>query len=895
MREWLARLHDWFRRDRLDRELGEELQLHREHLERDARAEGVGAEEAVFAARRRLGQVTRYQEEARDRWSWPWLDHLRQDLRYAFRGLRRSPGFTTTVILTLGLGIGANAAMFGIIDRLMFRPFPYLRDPGAVHRVYLQWHDRGQRQLPTTYQYTRYLDLLKWTTGFSQLAVVSHGRLAVGLGDVARERQIARVSASFFDFFDARPTLGRFFVAAEDATPMGAPVVVLSHAFWQSEYGGDDVVGKALQVGNVMSTIIGVAPPGFVGVGEPDPAVFMPITTYAGSVSLPNDPSAYFTRYDLGWVNVIARRRPGVSVEEASADLSRAYLLSWNAERLIDPEVTPPELARPTAMAGPLKAAAGPLAGLESKTLRWVMGVAVIVLLIACANVTNLMFARVLRRQREIAVRLALGVSRGRLLAQALTESLLLAALGCLTGLAVAQWGGAALRRLYLPSVSSLDVFTDWRTLGAATALALAAGLITALGPAWLATHSDLATTLKAGAREGTYHRSRTRSALLILQGALSVVLLIGAGLFVRSLNNVRQMRLGYDAEPVLMASQSLRGLRLNDSARVALGRRLLEAARTVPGVERSTWVSSIPFWSTSTTAFFVPGVDSVRHLGRFTYQLSTPGYFATMGTRIVRGRAYDESDRAEAPRVVVVSEAMAGALWPGQDPIGKCMRIGADTMPCSTVIGVAEDAVQNSLTDDQRFRYYLPLDQFRPANGHTLLLRMRGSPIQQVEGVRRALQRVMPGQSYITVRPLDELLAGQRRSWQLGATMFVAFGFLALLVAAVGLYGVITYNVAQRMHELGVRIALGARSSHLVRLVVGQGVRFAVAGVTLGLGAALLGARWIQPLLFRQSATDPATYGVVAGLLLLVACAACVVPAVRATRADPNSALRSD
>ena len=895
MREWLMRLRDWLRRDRLDRELLEELRFHREQLAREAREAGSPPEAAGDQARRRLGNQTVIREEARDRWSWPWLDHFQQDVRYALRGLRRSPGFAATVILTLGLGIGANAAMFGVIDRLMFRPFPYLRDPSTVHRVYLYALDRGQERARSSYEYTRFLDLTRWTTSFAQHAGISQGNMAVGTGDAARERQVARVSAGFFDFFDAPPVLGRYFGPAEDSIPEGAPVVVLSHALWETEFGSENVIGRTLQVGNVSSTIIGVAPPGFTGVETQPAALFMPITTYAASAGGPDDRHTYYTQYHWGWMRVMARRKPGVSVAAASADLSTAYRRSWNAERAQVPDLTPAELARPRAVAAPLKTAAGPEAGPEARVVLWVMGVAVIVLLLACANVANLMLARALRRRRETAVRLALGVSRTRLIGQSLTESLLLALLGCAAGVVIAQWGTGVLQRLFLPPGSALEVLTDWRTLLAASGFALAAGVLTALGPFLAGDRPDLVGSLKAGGREGGAHPTRARAALLILQGALSVLLLVGAGLFVQSLDHVRSMRLGYDAGPVLFASRNLRGMQLSDSAQVQLGRRLLEAARALPGVEHATWVSSIPFWSTSNLDLYVPGIDSVRRLGRFTYQTATAGYFETMGTRVMRGRPFTMEDRAGSPPVAVVSEAMGTVLWPGSDPIGKCLRIGADTMPCTTVIGVAEDAVQNSLTDDQRLRYYLPLEQFRPARGFALLLRMRGSAAVQAEPVRKALQPVMPGQSYITVRPLHELVDAQRRSWQIGATMFAAFGVLALLVAAVGLYGVITYNVAQRMHELGVRIALGAQARDVVRLVVGQGMRFALIGVTLGLALALIGARWIQPLLFRQSARDPATYGLVAALLLAVALAASALPALRATRADPNAALRGE
>lgn len=848
-------------------------------------------------ARRRLGSETRVREAARERWSIIWLDHFQQDLRYALRGLRRSPGFAIAVILTLGLGIGANAAMFGVLDRLMFRPFPYLRDPGRVHRVYLQREDRGRTVTGFSNEYTRYLDLKRWSTTYSQIAGYSQGAMAVGTGEASRERRIARVSASFFGFFDARPALGRFFVAAEDTTPVGAPVAVLGHGFWQAELGGRDVLGETIQIGSIPATIIGVAPEGFVGVSAGEaPAAFIPITSYAGYARFQQDSTNYYTRYNWGWMQVMVRRKPGVTAAQASQDLSNAYLQSWNAELEFSPGGTPAELARPRAIAGPLRQPAGPGAGLESKTLLWVTGVAAIVLLIACANVANLMLARLLRRRREIAVRLALGVSRGRLVAQSLTESLVLASLGCLAGLAVAEFGGAALRGLFVPDGSSLGVLTDARTLGVAAAAALAAGTLTGLGASLLGIRGDLTGSLKAGAREGTQQRTRTRAALLVLQGALSVILLVGAGLFVRSLGQVKRMRIGFDAEPVLLASRQLRGLQLDDSARALLGRRLLETAQGVPGVEHAAWVSSVPFWSTSGTDLFVPGIDSVRRLGFFTYQTATPDYFRAMDTRIVRGRAFTAEDRAGAPRVAVVSEAMARVLWPGREALGQCMRVGSDTVPCTTVVGIAEDAVQQSLLDDdQRFRYYLPIDQYSPAGGFALLVRMRGDPAQQVEPLRRALQAVMPGESYVTVRPLHQLVEGQRRSWQVGATMFVAFGVLALLVAAVGLYGVIAYGVTQRMHEMGVRIALGARAGDMVRLVLGQGMRLALAGVAIGLAAALLAARWIQPLLFQQSAKDPLIYGGVGSLLLVVALLASAVPALRATRADPNTALRSE
>jgi hypothetical protein len=345
--------------------------------------------------------------------------------------------------------------------------------------------------------------------------------------------------------------------------------------------------------------------------------------------------------------------------------------------------------------------------------------------------------------------------------------------------------------------------------------------------------------------------------------------------------------------------------VRLEGEDRIAFRARLLAAAQAIPGVEHAARVNGLPF-GTSTIELHVAGIDSVQRLGRFNYQYTSPDYFAVMQTRIIKGRGLTEWDRQGATPVMVISASMGRVLWPGQDPIGQCVRIGSEASPCTTVVGVAEDAVQNSITDTERLMYYLSdlqglydpvANQIGlPFPGNRILVRVSGGNAPALaERVRAALQRLMPGPAYVTVSPLEDLVSAQRRSWQLGAMMFVAFGGLALIVAAVGLYGVIGYNVAQRMHELGVRIALGAQSRDIIKLVVGQGLTFAVAGVALGLAVAFVAARWIQPLLFEQSARDVVVYGGVGTLIVLVALVATAVPAVRATRADPNTALRSD
>jgi len=826
------------------------------------------------------------------------LDNLLHDLRYTIRGLRRSPVFTATVMITLGLGIGANTAMFNAIDRLMFRPFSYFRDAGRVHRVYLEFNAGGKLITEFRCPYTRYLDLRRWTSSFDATTAIVDWRLAVGPSENGRELSVEGVSASFWQFFDALPALGRFFDASEDSLPRGANVSVVGYGYWQSELGGRrDVIGQRLQVGPLVTTIIGVAPRDFVGVSEGEPpAVFLPVTTLAYGVNQGN-PAQFATNYHWDFISMLVRRKPGIGAAAASADLTHAFARSRQAQRLQDNFVRPDSLARPRAIAGAVRVAGGPGAGLESRTLLWVTGVAVIVLLIACANVTNLMVARVLNRRREIAVRLALGVSRRRITLQFLAEHGVLAILGSLTGLVVAQLVNVALRSALASSGASSDIApVDMHALALAAMFALAAGAVTAIGPTLFALRGDLAATLRAGMREGAYRRSRTRVVLLVMQSALSVMLLVGAGLFVRSLDNARSAPLGWDPGPVLIVTPNYRGLTLDTAAQAALRQRLLDAARSIPGVTYAARVNGLPFF-TSTYPLIVPGADSAQLAARFNYQASTPDYFKVVATRIVRGRGFTSQDRGEASRVAVVSQSMARRLWPRADPIGQCFHLQSISTPCLRVIGVAEDAVQYSLSDNDRLLYYMPDEQ--PSlvyPGRRLFVRVAGTDARpQVERVRRAMQAVMPAPGYVTVSPLADLVDAQRRSWELGATMFAAFGALALLVAAVGLYGVINYDVAQRLRELAIRVALGAQRGDLVKLVVAQAFSFAGVGVTLGIGLVLILAHWVQGLLFGESARDPVVLAGVAAVIGVVALLASLAPAAHATRVDPNVALRGD
>jgi putative ABC transport system permease protein len=889
----LRRLAQWLRLGSRDADLAEELAFHREAIERDLIARGHSPAEARDAARRSMGNETRAREEVRGVWLWPMLDAVWQDARITVRGLGRNPVFAIGVMLTFALGVGANAAMFSLIDRMMLRPPALMRDPARVHRVYMYRTSNGVES-ETGGQYARNADIARWSTNsFSAVAMHTTKQLAVGVGQDAREMRIGIVSANFFGFFDAPPAAGRYFGISEDAPPSGSPVAVLSYATWQAQYGGrQDAIGSTLRIDAVVYTIIGVAAKDFVGLWPlRPPMAYIPMSTYAASALGPKWRTTYSSSFGIG---SIARRKPGVSIDAASADLTKALVQSYRAEGGGEGRLA---ALRPRALAGSVLIERGPSQSDVARVATWLGGVAIIVLLIACANVASLLLARALSRRREIAVRLALGVSRTRLFIQLLTESMVLAVAGSILGVVVGTWMSAMLKAAFLPNADRLSVAEDPRTLAFIGIITLVSGVFTGVLPALQTRRLTLTDDLKAGARAGTFRRSRTRSALLILQGALSLVLLVGAGLFVRSLRNVRDVRLGFDPDSVLVVTMKWRDVKLDSAQTSALRLRLVSAATTVPGIAHATLQLAAPFGGMADWPIAVAGIDSVKKFGRFEFNAVSPGYFATMGTRIRRGRGFESSDLGGGRGVLVVGEAMGKVLWPNQDALGKCVRIGIppDTMPCRYVVGVAEDIHARGFgAQAGNFYYYVPAAQWHQQDGG-LFVRIAGDARRLMEPLRRRLQEEMPGSSYVTVSRLGDLVDAQSRSWVMGATVFTAFGGLALLLAAVGLYSVIAYNVAQRRQELAVRVALGAAISDVMRLVVGEGMRFAVTGAVIGSAIALSSAPRIAPLLFNQSPRDPVVFGAVTACLLLVAVIASVVPAIRGARVDPNGVLRAE
>ena len=888
-----------------EQDVDAEIAFHLEARVAQLIARGMSPDAAHAEAWRRFGDVEMARHtltSSATRWETRMqlreiLGNIGQDLRYAARGMRKNPGFTAAIVLTLALGTGANATMFGVVDRLLLQPPAHLRAPDEVHRVYLTANgDNFGMSIGTNQSYRRYQDLTSQVRTASYVAASYETELVFGTGEAAREERVGLVSASFWPMFGVQPALGRFFTAAEDQLPQGTPVAVIGYGYWQAHFGGaPDVVGKPLRIGRSDYTVIGVAPPGFSGIALRSVAAFLPIT--AGGADIFTElgvDDRWRESYRVGWLQTLVRRKPNVSVEAATADFTNAYRLSLEAQRPTEPPGRVPraDSLRARADLASVIQDRGPRRSQEATVAVWLVGVSLLVLLMACANVANLLVARAIRRRREIAVRLAVGVSRARLLTQLLSESTLFAIVGGAVGVLIAEWGGGILRAVLLPDVEWTSTVLDLRVVAVTVILALAAGLLTGLAPMRQLSRADVVSDLRTGGRGVSLRGSRLRRGLLVLQGAISVVLLIGAGLFVRSFHNVRSLDLGFQPEHVLVAQVSARGAPIDSVRRIELMEQLRERALTVPGVQHAAHTLTIPFSLEWNQYLVVPGIDTASLRDLFYINPVGPDYFETMGTTLLRGRGITDADRAGGQPVAVMSQSAVKRIWPSQDPLGKCVKLQADG-PCYVIVGISGD-IHAEFDEGPGRHVYVAATQV-PTPDSRIFVRTRSEAATQAEVVRRALQEAVPGAAYVSVQTLDAIVAPEMRSWRLGATMFTIFGLLALVVAAIGLYSVVAYDVSQRTRELGVRVALGASAGTVLRLVVGEGVRVVALGLALGAVVALSLASKVGPMLYAVSPKDPMTYAGVVGVLLVVAVAASLAPAVRAARVDPNVALRAD
>ncbi len=821
-----------------------------------------------------------------------WLAALWQDLAYAVRTLGRTPVVSLTIIITLALGVGANAAIFSLLDVIYLRPPEGVVGGDAIRRVW------SERKFSTGVQFWAGFDY----AGYAAIAEAVGGRATTTVYRGPQKSKLARgenaptvnsapAAASYFTVLGLRPRLGRLYQPDEDSLSNAATVAVISEHFWRRAYGGtSDVLGKQVALDGQTFTIVGVAPTGFRGIELDATDVWVPLGSTFGASAAGRDP--WWQNPNVNGFNVLLRLAP---------EASEAGLLQRLTQALRAPGIGYQQDTLAIAALGAINAARGPgRASTEMKVATRLAGVAFIVLLIAVANVVNLLLARAINRRREIAVRLALGISRGRLVRLLVTESVLLSVVAGAAAIAAAWYGSTILRTLLVPNVEWHGAPLHWRVLLFALGAALTAGMVAGLVPALQAASPDLTTTLKAGTRAGAgkTHRSRLRSFLVASQAALSVVLLVGAVLFVRSLQNVRAHDVGYSVDHLVFAGVSYDS---RDSARDAsLPMRLQaleERVAAIPAVERVALTSVRPKWGFSFTDYYIEGDTAGRRMPEGIYTAVSSSFFATTGMRVLRGRGFIEGGDGEVAFPVVVNDAMARALWPGLDPIGRCLRFEDERAPCATVVGVAQNAIVQSIDEEPQPQFYLSLEQLPMKIFNSPEIIVRADP-KQVAGVQLALRQLLraefPG-AIPRTSTMTEAMAPEYRPWDLGAKLFTLFGLLALVVAAMGTYSTVAYTVSQRTHEFGVRVALGARAADVIRLVVMEGLRTALIGTAAGVVLAMAAGHAVAALLYGIGPRDPATLAVVAVVLLVIVVLASVVPAWRAARADPVEALRTE
>jgi predicted permease len=854
----------------------------REQAEREFGDRAVSARELTRVDRRRLGREQRGEVVA----------SIIQDLKYAWRGLVRRPAATAVTLFALTVGIGANAVMFGVVDQLMLRPPAGVTAPAGVRRVYYRSMFAGKTYISPVTAYRAITALRRGVPSFTDVAGFFRTSLTFGHGALAESVDVQLVSGNYFRLLGVRSQLGRLFTDEEDSPRAGVPVAIVSDGFWRGALGGErDAIGRRIELGGRPYTVIGVAPEGFSGIDREKIDLWIPIASAASELIGPN----WYDAAENFWVQAVARLRDGVTATVATEQAAAAYRAdhqAWGQGYSNDTSAT--------AVLGPLIGTRTPEGvSAESKVSLWLMGVSVIVLFIACANVANLLIARTFDRRREIAVRLAMGVNRGRLARQLLTESALLAAIAAAAALVFALWGARVIERVLLPGIVWDGGPLDARVLGFTLVAMVMCVLLCGLAPAVHGARQDVANALKGSSRQISGGRGGARAALLVTQAALSVLLLVGAGLFVKSLRNVEHRDVGITLDKVLLVSMDLEEKSFGPTVVREVFASAVERVRAIPGVEHAVAVASaVPLRSATAVGIKVPGLDRRPSLaGGGPYLGIVPGeFFATTGAKLVAGREFTASESRAPSRVAIVNQLVANAYWPGRNPIGAWVPLGRDSA-CTTIVGVVQPVMLFSVVNDDRAMVYVPPSHpfFAATAPAAILVRTSADPDLIAPLVRHEIQSLSPNMPYVEAASFADLVAPQLRPWRLGATMFTLFGAIALAIAAIGLYSVLAYWVSQRQHEIGVRMALGARRSDIVRLVGLQASRAVMAGLALGAIVAALSSRWVGSMLYATSPRDPSVYAAAAVVLGVAALVACVIPARRSAAVDPAIALRAD
>jgi len=849
------------------RELAEEIRLH---LALDAMDEPD--------ARRRFGNVTRYQEETREMSAIGFFDMARQDLRFAIRTLRSNPAFTAVAVLTIALGIGATTAIFSVVNAVMLRPLAY-RDADRIAMVWMDNRRNGNHE--DFHSYPNFSDIKAQSRSFSTLSIFREGGYDfTGAGEP--QRLVAGVlPAEAFATLGVAPIVGRVFDASNEVAG-NDNVVVLSYGLWQSLFAGSrDVVGKTIELNARRVTIVGVMPRGFSFPAERD-QLWVPLVV----------PDQFKNSRGTYAYPAIGRLKDGVSLAAARSDVNAiAKRLEQQFPGNRDYGVTLTPL--PEHIVGP-----------SLRSALWIMLAAVVaVLVIACANVANLLLSRAAVREREVTVRMALGASNRRLIRQFLTESVLLSLIGGAVGLAFGVAGLRALRALAPSDVPrAADIGLDPVVLLVALAATLTTGLLFGLVPAFQTSRTRLSETLRDGGRGGTAGKSgqRLRRSIVAAQLALVVVLLTAAGLLTRTFVALQNVALGFSPQNVLTMELRAPASKYREPRDVgAFYQTLLQRARTLPGVENAGAVSTMMLSRTPNSgSITVEGRATRPSDDEATYDSATPDFFRTVGARLVRGRSFDATDQTASMPVAIVNEHLAKRYWPTGDALGKRLTFGSgrDTVnaPWITVVGVVADMRRTGVDMPVRDEVFVPYTQDL-SRAMIVMLKTKGDPMAVAPHLRDLVRSVDRDQAIVSMRPLDAMLSSLVAQRRFSMTLVAAFAGLAFALAIIGAYGVTSYFVSQRTKEIGIRVALGADATRVTRLIVFEGMRVAVAGVAAGVIVAMFTARLASSLLFGVSPRDPLTLSVVATSLLVVAALANYLPARRAARGDPLVALRQE
>ena len=866
------------RRWQFDLDLDEEMRLHRELREQELVKRGLSPQEAHYATQKRFGNDLVLREESRDMWGWNWLENLLQDVRYGLRMLVKNPGFTTVAVITLALGIGANTAIFSVVNGVLLRPLPY-REPDRVVVVMFRNLKTGE-----TFPLCD-ADFLDWQAQnqvFESVAAFSgsgfnltgSGPPAHLFGDV--------VTAKFFSTLGVKPVLGRTFLPQEDK-PGSPPVVVLSHSLWQERYGSDpNLIGQSIELNATGTTVIGIMP-----------ANFLPGSETRLWADLVIKPPRHRGPY---YLTGEARLKPGATMADARADLDAIH-------RRIEAE-NPLTNAHIAFQVTPLEDA---IVGEVRPALLLLLGAVTFVLLIASANVAHLFLARATVREKEFSVRLALGASRSRLVLQLLTESILLAAVGGIFGLVIAKWGVRVLLALSPSNLPRLhEIRMDGSVLGFTCVIALTSGILFGLSPAIQSGRAQLNESLKEGGRTGSGgpRRSRARNLLAVAEIAMSFVLLVGAGLMLKSFSRLETVSPGINPSDVLTAQIELPSQTYRDDNKVGkFYQRLLVKVEALPGAESAgVGMSLPPNLLTVSDYFTVEGQRPVseRELGLADVISVSPDYFRALGVPLLEGRLFNDQDRQDRPKVVIINQTLARRNWPNESPIGKRLKLGGaerPNNPWKEVVGVVGDVKYSGLEAPPEMVLYEPYLQSAWSSMYLVVRTSRkmGHPADLSRSIASAVWSLDKDVPVADLRTMEQRLSDSLGLPRFRTVLLVTFAIIALSLAVVGIYGILSYSVTERRHEIGIRVALGADHRRILKLVIRQGMALALTGVAIGIAGAVILTRFMSGLLYGVKPTDPLTFGAVAVILTVVALAAITIPARRAAKLDPMVALRHE